>query len=57
MMTELKWPGFLELPLLLLFMLVVTLVAFVLLEANGSRTVGDSCAEPSTTAPKGSESK
>lgn len=57
MMTELKWPGVLELPLLLLFMLVVTLVAFVLLEANGSRTVGDSCAEPSTTAPKGSESK
>ena len=55
MMTELKWPGFLELPLLLLFMLVVTLVAFVVLEANCSRTVGDSRAEPSTTAPKGSE--
>ena len=35
MMTEMKWPGFLELPLLLLFMLVVTLVFILLLATDG----------------------
>lgn len=56
MMTELKWPGFLELPLLLLFMLVVTLVAFVLLEASDSRAGDESGVEPPATSSEGSES-
>lgn len=56
-MPEMKWPGWPELPFLLLFVGVVVLVAFVLLEAQDSGAEDDSLVEQSAIAPEGSESR
>lgn len=56
MMTEMKWPGWPELPFLLLFAGLVLLVAFILLEASGLRTGDESGVEPPATSSEGSES-
>ena len=53
MTTEMKWPGWPELPFLLLFVGVVLLVGSVLLEASGSRADGESHGEPSSTPANG----
>ena len=57
MMTEMKWPGWPELPFLLLFVGVVLLVAFILLEASGFRAGDESGVEPPATSSEGSESE
>ena len=57
MKTESKWPGWPELPFLLLFVGVALLVALALLEAPGSRVDGESRVEPPATAPDGSEAR
>lgn len=54
MMTEFKWPGWPELPFLLLFVGIVVLVAFVLLKAPGSGEDSKTVAEPHSAAPEGS---
>lgn len=56
-MTEMKWPGWPELPFLLLFLGVVSLVALALPEEPGSRAVSESRVERTATAPEGSESR
>ncbi len=57
MTTEMKWPGWPELPFLLLFFGVVLLVALVLLEGPGSGTDGESRVGRPTPAPEGRESQ
>ena len=57
MMTEMKWPGWPELPLLLLFAGVVVLVAFILLEVPGSDADGESGGVPLESVPEGSEAR
>ena len=56
MVTESKWPGWPELPFLLLFVGVVLLVALALLEAPGPGADGESSVAPQETVPAGSES-
>ena len=54
MMTEFKWPGWPELPFLLLFVGIVVLVALVLLKAPWSGEDSKTVGEPHSAAPEGS---
>lgn len=57
MMTEMKWPGWPELPFLLVLAGILVLVAFLFLEAPGSRGDGESQAEPRVSHAKGRASR
>ena len=57
MMTEMKWPGWPELPFLLLFAGIAVLVTFLFLEAPGSGADGESGVVPPEIVPEKSESR
>ena len=56
-MPEMKWPGWPELPFLLLFVGIAVLVAFLFLEATGSGADGESGVVPPEIVPEKSESR
>ena len=57
MVTEMKWPGWPELPFLLLFVGVVLLVALALLEAPGPGADGESSGATQEIVPEGSKGR
>lgn len=57
MMTEMKWPGWPELPFLLLFVGIAVLVAFLFLGAPGSRGDGEPQAESRASHAEGRASR
>ncbi len=57
MMPEMKWPGWPELPFLLLFAGIAVLVVFLLLEAPGSGDDGETVAGTGSAITEGSLSR
>ena len=56
-MPEMKWPGWPELPFLLLFVGIAVLVAFLLLEAPGTGEDGEPQAESRASHAEGRASR